>query len=366
MNNKTIRAVGAGLVVAVWAALVGFAWFGERSGFSMTERAPLTQAPELTAEALLDGSFMAEFEEFTLDQFPLRDGFRKIKSLFHYYGLQAMDNNKIYIADGYAAEQVYPLNQQSLSYATGRFGFIYERFLKGKAASVHMVTVPDKGYYLAGPAGQLQVDYDRLFTQVRAEMPWADHIDVTGALTIEDYYFTDTHWRQEKLLPAAQVICDGLGVTLGAFTPTKVDKTFYGVYHSKAALPMAGEALYLMENSMTEGCTVRYLDMNKTGKVYDMDKLESADLYELYLGGARSLIVIDNPQGQPGKELVVFRDSFGSSLVPLLMQDYSKVTLIDVRYITMMAAQNFVSFEGADVLFVYSTLILNDSMLLRP
>lgn len=366
MNNKIIRAVGAGAVVAVWAALVGFAWFGSRSDFSMTERAPLTQAPDITAQAVMDGSFMEEFEEFSADQFPLRDEFRKVKSIFHYYGLGAKDNNGIYIADGFAAEQVYPLNSQSVLYATGRFSYIYETALKDKAKGVYMVTVPDKSFYLAQAAGQLRADYDALYALMERQMPWAKHIDVRGDLQIEDYYFTDTHWRQERILPVAQKVCDAMGVGLGAFTAKKVDKTFYGVYHSKAALPMAGEPLYLMENDVLRNCTVSYMDINKTGAVYDLDRLESADLYELFLGGARSLIVIDNPAGQPGKELVVFRDSFGSSLTPLLVQDYSRVTLVDVRYINLMNVQNVVNFENADVLFVYSTLILNDSKLIRP
>ncbi len=366
MNNKTIRAVGAVAVAAVWAVLTGFAWFGSRSDYSMTERAELTQAPEINAEAVLDGSFMAEFEEFTTDQFPLRDGFRKVKSLFHYYGLQAMDNNGIYLAEGYAAEQVYPLNEASVSYATERFGYIYETALKGKANAVYAVTVPDKNYYLAQDAGQLRLDYDRLFAMVKDGMPWAEHIDITHKLSIADYYFADTHWRQEKLLPVAQAVCDAMGVTLGTFEQTKIEKPFYGVYHSKAALPMEAEDLYLLENEILDGCKVSYLDLNKEGKVYDRTKLESADLYELFLGGARSLITIENPAGKEGKELVVFRDSFGSSLVPLLVQDYSKVTLIDVRYIGLPVVQKMVDFEGVDVLFVYSTLVLNDSMLIRP
>ena len=34
------------------------------------------------------------------------------------------------------------------------------------------------------------------------------------------------------------------------------------------------------------------------------------------------------------KELVIFRDSFGSSISPLLINYYSKITIIDNRYIS--------------------------------
>ena len=56
---------------------------------------------------------------------------------------------------------------------------------------------------------------------------------------------------------------------------------------------------------------------------------------------------------------------FGSSMAPLLVSDYSKVTLVDTRYIAPKLVGNFVDFEGADVLFLYSTLILNQSAALK-
>ena len=57
------------------------------------------------------------------------------------------------------------------------------------------------------------------------------------------------------------------------------------------------------------------------------------DPYDIYLGGATALIQIDNPSGPKGRELVIFRDSFGSSLAPLLIDSYSRITIIDMRYI---------------------------------
>ena len=81
--NMKIRIVGAILVLAVWAGLAGFAWFGAPQEFSEAERRPLEQMPEVSSEQIFGGKFMTEFESYTLDQFPLRDRFRQIKSLFH-------------------------------------------------------------------------------------------------------------------------------------------------------------------------------------------------------------------------------------------------------------------------------------------
>ena len=52
-------------------------------------------------------------------------------------------------------------------------------------------------------------------------------------------------------------------------------------------------------------------------------------------------------------------------MAPLLVSDYRKVTLVDTRYIAPKLVGNFVSFDGADVLFLYSTLVLNQSGALK-
>ena len=62
---------------------------------------------------------------------------------------------------------------------------------------------------------------------------------------------------------------------------------------------------------------------------------------------------------------MIFRDSFGSSLAPLLIEDYAKITLVDIRYIQSGFLGQFIEFDGQDVLFIYGTTILNDSSLLK-
>ena len=85
-------------------------------------------------------------------------------------------------------------------------------------------------------------------------------------------------------------------------------------------------------------------------------------MYDIYLSGATPLITIDNPNAKTKKELLLFRDSFGSSIAPLLVQEYSKITLIDIRYISSDLLDQYINFEKQDVLFLYSSLILNQNV----
>ena len=365
--NK-IRNIGFAALVLLLASLVLFGWFGPAKDISESERRPLAQMPNIKLETLLNGKFMGAFEDYTLDQFPLRDTFRQIKSLFHYYVLNQSDNNDIYIADGFAVKQEYPLKNVSVNHAIGRFNHIYEKYLQNTDAKILFSVVPDKGYYLAEDSGHLSMDYEALFEIVQTQLPWAEFVDITGTLSAQDYYYTDTHWRQEKLLEAAEKLCEALDVDSFAaeeLMPEKVERPFYGVYYGQAALPMAAEEMYVLSGEILDQCTVYDHESGKTGTIYDMDKLESRDLYDVFLSGAKALLTIENPNAATDKELIVFRDSFGSSMVPLLVRDYARVTLVDIRYIASDLIGNFMDFHGQDVLFLYSTLILNSSNSLK-
>ena len=364
---KKIRTIGLLLLVALWAALAVALWFGPKSDYTNAERRKLAQMPELSASALFSGQFAEKFEEFTLDQFPLRDTFRQIKSLFHYYGLQQSDNNGIYLADDTVAKLEYPLNTTSVRYAAGRLQYLYDSYLADTDCRIYAAWIPDKGYYLAEETGYPAMDYARLETMYREGLPFAAHLELKDILTAEDYYRTDTHWRQENLTAVAQRLCRAMGAKHSGedYIPAALETPFYGVYFGQAALPLEPETLTILQSEMLEESTVTDLITGEVSEVYNMEKLTSPDLYDVFLSGARPLLEIRNPQGEAGKELVIFRDSYGSSLAPLLLESYSKVTLVDIRYLHPDQLGDYVTFHNQDVLFLYSALILNNGRSLK-
>ena len=357
------RTISLILILALWASLTAYAWFKPASAISDAERRPLEQFPALSGESLTSGQFMKDFADYAVDQFPMRDGFRTLNAYLTYYLLGKSDNNGIYIYDGYAVKMEYPLDETSVQNAINRFTELYEMYLT--QCDVRFVLVPDKGYYLAEDAGALSPDYEALYERMEAALPWADFIDLRPALSADCFYRTDTHWRQEMILPAAQVIADRLGTSLPEFTREQIDRPFYGVYYGQAALPMEPDTMYYLTNEILENCTVTIHDNGTTAQVLDKTKLESRDLYDVFLSGGAAVLEISNPAGVAGKELIVFRDSFGSSMVPLLIGDYETVWVLDTRYVNPALLAQFVDFADQDVLFLYSVLILNNSGALR-
>lgn len=336
--------------------------------YSLSERRKLEQAPSWSIGSFLDNTFTNDFEAYTMDQFPFRDSFRRIKALNNYYIFMENDVNGIYLVDGYAAKLNYPLNEKSVGYALDKFKYIYNEYLSDKKVNIYTSVIPDKGYFAANQKGYPAMDYEKLFSMVLEGMDYATFIDISESLTMEDYYKTDTHWRQEKLESVVQQIGDKMGISQelkSSYEKITTDISFYGVYYGQTALPLESEPLYYLTNDVIRGCTVFNYETGKTTSVYDLNKLEGNDPYDVFLSGATSLLTVDNPLATTQKELILFRDSYGGSIAPLLLSAYQRITLVDIRYISSEILEEYIEFHDQDVLFLYSSLLLNDSYTLK-
>lgn len=309
---------------------------------------------------------MTDFEKYTLDQFPLRDRFRTVKAVTVFYFLNQKDNNDIYIKDGYASKLEYPVNLDSLEYAAKRFQFVYDKYISGSSGKVYLCVIPDKNYFMAEANGYPSMDYETLISQVKQKTEFAEYIDISHLLELSDYYATDTHWRQEEIGDVAEYIAEKMNVVLSAeYTKKEAEVPFYGVYYGQSALPLPADKLYYLENDMLKECRVYDYETNAEISVYDMEKLKGDDLYELFLSGSKSLLTIENPKASTDREMILFRDSFGSSIAPLLTEGYTKITLVDIRYISPNILDRFIEFDNQDVLFLYSASVLNNSITIK-
>ena len=138
---------------------------------------------------------------------------------------------------------------------------------------------------------------------------------------------------------------------------------FYGVYYGQAALNVDADELVYLTNDILDQVIVE--DLEGYMKMYDEELLEGIDSYDIYLDGATPYVKMTNLNGKTDKELIIFRDSFGSSIAPLLIENYKSITLIDMRYMGMDYMKNHINFKEKDILILYSTLLVNDSSTLK-
>lgn len=359
------------IVISMTCLLFAFsAWclLKESDKYSDSERRALASMPELSADSILSAEFMTDFETYATDQFPLRDGFRKLKAWSQYHLFGRLDNNDIYQMDGHLAKLEYPLNPQMLDHAAERFTWIYEKFLKENDMNVYLSIVPDKNMFLAAENGYPALDYNALADYMTEKLSFMEYIDLYDQLSADDYYRTDTHWKQENIVDIADVIQSEMGINSETIYEKHVSEhPFYGVFHGQAAVNAEPDVLSYLTSDVLENCIVTSYDTGKPVQVplYDMEAAAGKDPYEMFAGGSDALVTIENPMAETDRELILFRDSFGSSIAPLLVDGYAKVTLVDIRYVQSAMLGNFIEFDDQDVLFLYSTMMLSNSKGLR-
>lgn len=198
--------------------------------------------------------------------------------------LREKDNNGIYLADGYAAKLEYPLDESSVLHAAERFRTIYETYLSGTDARIYEAVIPDKGAFLAAQNGYPSLDYSAFSALLQKNMPYAEAIDLMPVLSLNSYYRTDLHWRQEAIVPVASQLAEAMGVKLSEkYDTVTADTPFYGVYCGQSALPLAPDTLRYLTSETLLGCTVYDYETGSTGPVYDLPALEGGPVLRVPL-----------------------------------------------------------------------------------
>ena len=358
---------------------------------SYSERRRLAQLPKFTAETIFNGKYMEGFDKYTSDQFIGREQFRGIKMFFDRNVMLKSDTNGLFQYGGGIFTTEYPLRESKVLQMCGRMNALYDRYLQGM--NVYFSIIPDKNYYLPDDGSHMLMDYGRLESLMLENMPDdAKYFDMFDVLKIENYYNSDGHWRQETIKPVVDAVNAALEnsdvrgdniqgntalvstaseSTHSSFDPTQyVQKDyypFYGVYYGQLAGMAQPDTIIWLENEITQDAVVTSLSHPGRNDlpVYYTDGLGGMDSYDVYLHGAQPLITLENPHNASGRELILFRDSYGSSLAPLLLENYSRITLVDLRYITQELLADYIEFSDQDVLLMYSTTIINNSDIIR-
>lgn len=274
---------------------------------------------------------------------------------------------EIYVYRGYAAATDAPWSEKSLDFAVKRLDHLMETYFSGEGYRRYLAVVPDKAQFTEPPEGYTPAGAQETADYLAQRLP-VDRIDIAPLLSLEDYYRTDPHWRQERLHLVAQALADAMGVSLPDTAEESLHTLageFHGSYWGKTAEPLAADTLSYIGTPVLDSCTVYDYETDTTGGVYDLAAAEKAP-YDLFLSGSKALLRIENPAAGNGRTLIVFRDSFGSSLIPLLAQGYGTVYAVDIRYLATDALARVVTFpEEADVLLLYSATVLQNSVTLK-
>ncbi|MDR0948661.1 MAG: hypothetical protein LBM69_03995 [Lachnospiraceae bacterium] len=369
-------------LVLIYGLFIANLWI-ESPALSLSERRVLQKMPKLEPDEILSGTFSEEFEEYTADHFVLRDTFRTLRSAVIYGLYRQTDKDGIYYHKGDAGKFEQLKDETIVEFAT----HIQALSTIFQEANQYYAAIPDKSIY--ADRDYPGYDPDETKQVLAKQLPHMTAIDFVNTLQKESFYQTDLHWNQ----PLLWDVTEALGAAMGFrgsvaedFTAKEIG-SFHGVYAGQAALPMPKEPMIYMEPNdpvnvyfytpSTEPTDVAESEFSQTdwtlGTMYELEDFEGYDPYDIFLGGITPLICLENERVTPQRDLWLFRDSFGSSLAPLLTGVYSRIYLVDLRYIgsakiaelyqeRISAAQTPLT----DVLYLYSTQVIgNPSILLE-
>ncbi len=336
---------------------------------SYAERRRLAGLPALSSQSFFSGSYMDSLETYLLDQFPLRDSLRSLKANFDLGVLRKKDTDGYYLVNGSLYELPAPLKENNIRKASQTFSDIIRTCFPDSEA--YYAIIPDKNYYAAlssdsdnSLANDIVARQQRILSLYQENCSSSfTEIDFSGQLSETDFYATDIHWKQECLPDIVDCLLTAMQTDTPDTTSYRsvlLSDNFYGGLSAASGLKPQADSLICLTGDSPEQTLVYDYDEGKNVSVYQKEKLFSPDPYDIYLGGAKALLKLTRLDGQTGRELVLFRDSFGSSLAPLLLSGYDVIYLIDLRYITASAAMRYISpAEDCDVLFLYSAATLN-------
>lgn len=328
---------------------------------SKTERRRYETMPELSLETVADKSFMSDLESYLLDHLAGREFFRALKTEVETGLLGKADANQYVEYGGYLYELDITWKRSNVTRTAKRLAQFTEEWVP--EAKVYYAVIPDKSYFLPEDEYPMQEDA-WVLTQLKEQIVGVEYIDLYPYLSIEDYYKTDLHWRQEEITDVAQVLLETMKAddTKSDYRKETVSAEFYGGYAGASAYRVKAEPMYALNNSTVEAAVVYDYELQQETGVYAPEKLDGMDPYDYYLGGARALLSIRNPEKENGKKLLLFRDSFGSSMAPLLLEGYEEITLVDLRYISMEYLTKLIDVSAYDdVLYLYSQRVLRHS-----
>lgn len=273
------------------------------------------------------------------------------------------DENDLLYTDGYYLDYIGELRPHSVENFANKVESLVAQYMQN-STGIYYAIAPSKNYFVNDRV-QTPFDYDQMLSILSENITSAQYINLFDTLTLEDYYKTDPHWRQECLQKTVDRLGESLGFTtdLSTYQANTVEG-FIGQHgHDKENFP--SEELVYLTNDAINNAVVDNMQEPDFKQVYNLDKLSSSSPYDVFLSGPTPLETITNNSAETDKELVIFRDSSTSSFAPLLIENYKTITLVDIRYMMSAMLGDYVNFDGKDVLFLYGEQVINFSEMLR-
>lgn len=173
------------------------------------------------------------------------------------------------------------------------------------------------------------------------------------------YYRTDHHWTTLGAGYAYKSIANAMGITpipLEKFDVEHASSDFLGTFYSKVLYngitpDVIDYYMYKDGSQVTSVIVNDGREEKEYNSMYFREFLSKKDKYSSFLGSNTPMVTVNSDN--QGEKLLVIKDSYAHCFVPFMTQHFSKVTMIDLRY--MMNPELVVDISEYDkVLVLYN------------
>lgn len=306
--------------------------------FSEQENRYLQMRPEFSFKSLFSGDYTSKFETYTTDQFTFRDEWITLKAASE-LALGKQENNDVHLCENGTLIEGFKRPENSVLDSNMS---ALNTLVENTDADVYFALIPDKSDLYASllpknaPNDSEKEVIDYCYGQSNAT-----NVDMYSALSAHKdeyiFYRTDHHWTSLGAYYGLSALAESMGLpcpALDSYTDRHVvSEKFYGTTWSSSGFSWVDPDTMETFVNAPEGLKVTSYPQGSPveGKLYDFSFLEKKDKYSMFMGGNCPMHVIET--GNEDKpSLLILRDSYMDSLIPFLLDDFSEIHVLDLRY----------------------------------
>lgn len=288
-------------------------------------------------------AFKDDFETYFCDHIVGRESWVKVcNKLQTLAGKQEI--NGVYTKNGQMIQTFKDYDKQGVDEALAAINLFAERHAD---MPVSIMIAPTAQEFLnAQIPGYMGLSSEKAFIEsVYGKLSNISTIDCTSYLSGHSdeyiYYRTDHHWTSLGAYYAYTAAANTMGYTpygLSAFNIETASNSFKGTLYSSTLNESITNDVIEYYHLKDGDHVVKLSTTDDNGKqiendsLYFREYLEVKDKYSSFTGSNSPVVTIETDVDN-GKSLLLIKDSYAHSLVPFLANHYSKITMVDLRYI---------------------------------
>lgn len=330
--------------------------------FSDMENRTLDQFPKADTEKILSGEYGANFEKYMCDQLIMKDDLVKLKVTSN----RALNQDKINGVYFSSDDMLIPDYVNSYNQIDKNIEYIKDFAKSNRDIKCTAFFIPNTCHVYSDKLPKRANVYN--------QKDVLDHIyeKFDGSIAVTDcekqlmdskseniFYKTDHHWTMDGAYIGYKAVCDKLGIIANeksAYERNVVSEEFLGTQYSNA--PTFNQSKdSIVRYKMPGGEYEVYYSDNDiyTNSLYNEAALNEKDKYKYYLDGNHSYVEIkSNAISGDNGSIIIVKDSYGHSLIPLLADHYSEIYVVDLRYYHSSVSELAKEKNVDNILFMYN------------